>query len=86
MALDLVDMRTRRGSDESVFVVEVIGLEGPEYLGCKEVPHPRMGTLGQAEYQTGERVLPLAREIESGRTQGHSDCTANTVVTMEDRG
>ena len=39
-------IRARRGGDESVFVVEVVGFERPEYLRGKEVTHPRMETLG----------------------------------------
>ena len=39
-------IRVRRGGDEAVFVVEVMGFERPEYLRGKEVTHPRMATLG----------------------------------------
>ena len=39
-------IRARRGVDETVFVIEVMGFERPEYLRGKEVTHPRMATLG----------------------------------------
>ena len=39
-------IRARRGGDEAVFVIEVMGFERPEYLQGKEVTHPRMATLG----------------------------------------
>lgn len=39
-------IRARRGHDEAVFVVEVMGFDRPDYLQGKEVTHPRMATLG----------------------------------------
>ena len=39
-------IRARRGGDEAVFVIEVMGFERPAYLRGKEVTHPRMATLG----------------------------------------
>lgn len=39
-------IRARRGGDEAVFVVEVMGFDRPDYLQGKEVTHPRMATLG----------------------------------------
>ena len=39
-------IRARRGGDEAVFVIEVMGFERSEYLQGKEVTHPRMATLG----------------------------------------
>ena len=38
--------RARRGDDEVVFVIELMGFDRPEYLQGKEVTHPRMETLG----------------------------------------
>ena len=54
-------IRARRGGDEAVFVIEVMGFERWEYLQGKEVTHPRMATLGL--------LLPMqAREF--GRSPG----------------
>ena len=39
-------IRARRGGEETVFVIEVMGFERPDYLRGKEVTHPRMATLG----------------------------------------
>ena len=39
-------IRARRGGDEAVFVIEVMGFDRAEYLQGKEVTHPRMATLG----------------------------------------
>ena len=39
-------IRARRGRDEAVFVVEVMGFDRANYLQGKEVTHPRMATLG----------------------------------------
>ena len=35
-----------RGSEEVLFVIEVMGFDRPSYLVGKEVTHPRMATLG----------------------------------------
>ena len=39
-------IRARRGGEQMIFVIEVMGFERPEYLRGKEVTHPRMATLG----------------------------------------
>ena len=39
-------IRARRGANEVIFVIEVMGFERPDYLRGKEVTHPRMETLG----------------------------------------
>ena len=54
-------IRARRGGDEAVFVIEVMGFDRPEYLQGKEVTHPRMATLGP---------LWLMQGNEFGRSPG----------------
>ena len=54
-------IRARRGGDEAVFVIEVMGFERTEYLQGKEVTHPRMATLGP---------LCLIQAKEFGRSPG----------------
>ena len=39
-------IRARRGDDEAVFVIEVMGFERSEYLQGNEITHPRIATLG----------------------------------------
>ena len=39
-------VHARRGDDQAVFVIEVMGFDRPSYMQGKEITHPRMKMLG----------------------------------------
>ena len=65
-------IRARRGGEETVFVIEVMGFERPEYLRGQGGDPSADGDAGHAVHDAGERVRSLTRRSEVGGTQGNA--------------
>ena len=66
-------IRARRGGDEAVFIIEVMGLKRPKHLRGKEVTHPRMATLG---------TLCTMQASEFDRSTGGVKAEGRRIVTQ----
>ena len=67
-------IRARRGGDEAVFVIEVMGFDRAKYLQGKEVTLPRMATLGS---------LCLMQAKKFGRSPGGVKAEGTSNLTLK---